>query len=267
MTKDIENLHAAARRYCMERGHFWRKQYFELDKEGRHNGRSLSDEALNIYPRYNCLDAILVEIEKYTPDDFSSYLEGKDILIYAGNTSESLFTGSQSGIAKKAMQQERENFIEYIENIDHEQLKTIEPLFYRRVLSESESKSLWAMLQEKWNIQPKSHWYPLIDLSIDGLIAFQEEAFDHNFGIQNIRHILLKNGIKRVWTLTEFGPEYELDISEFEPLYYHTGTENYSFSQQADWVIYASHEGAITIGGKVLIDEIKTKWPDWKCFV
>lgn len=267
MTRDVENLHTAARRFCIERSHYWRKQYYELNTDGRYNGGSYSDEALNLFPRYNCLDAILVEVEKFTPEDFSSLVEAKDILIHAGNTSESLFTASQSSIAKKAMQQEREDFIEYIKNISHEQLKTIEPLFYRRVLTESESKSLWAMLQEKWNIQPKSYWYPLIDSSIGGLIAFQEDAFDLNFGIQNIRQILLQNGIKRVWTLTESGPEYELDISEFEPLYYHAGTENYSFSQLADWVIYASHEGAITIGGKMLIDEIKTKWPDWECFV
>ena len=123
MTKDVENLHTAVRRYCIERGHYWRKQYYELNNDGRCNGGSYCDEALNIYPRYNCLDAILVEVEKFTPEDFSSLVEAKDILIYAGNTSESLFTASQSSIAKKTIQQEREDFIEYIKNISHEQRK------------------------------------------------------------------------------------------------------------------------------------------------
>lgn len=267
MKKQVENLHTAARRYCIDRGHYWQKKYHDyLNTDGRPAGGTYSDEALDLFPRYNCLNAILVEIEKFIPEDFSSLLETKEILIQAGNTSESLFTGSQNCIAKQAMQQEREKFIEYIINMNQEQLESVEPLFYRRVLTESESRRLWAMLQEKWDIRPKKYWYPLIDSSMDGLIAFREDAFDREFGIQNVRKILLQNGNKRVWTLMEFGPEYELGISEFDPLYYHTGTESYSFSQLADWVIYASHEGTVTIGGKVLIDEIKTKWPDWECF-
>ncbi|EGO63400.1 hypothetical protein [Acetonema longum] len=268
MRTQIEKLHSAARKYCIERGHYWRKQYFKLiESDGSHNMGSYSDDALKLFPRYNCLDAILIEVEKFTLEDFSSFLEAKELIILAGNTAESIFTRSLNTLAKRVMQQEREAFCEFIHSLNQEQLETIEPLFYRRVLTESASQKLWAILLEKWDIQPKSYWYPLRNTSKNDMMAFQEESFDVEFGIENLRRILQKHDIQHVWTLTESGPEYELTVSVFEPLYCHTGVETYSFSQRADWVIYASHEESITIGGKWLIDEIKANWPHWECFV
>ncbi|MHB8061736.1 MAG: hypothetical protein ACYDG2_03740 [Ruminiclostridium sp.] len=55
---------------------------------------------------------------------------------------ESLFTTSQNAIEKSAMQQEREAFCDYIKNLNQEQIESIEPLFYRKVLTESESQKL-----------------------------------------------------------------------------------------------------------------------------
>jgi hypothetical protein len=268
MRKQIEKLHSAARKYCIDRSHYWRNEYFELTKRNdRHYIGAYSDDALSLFPRYNQLDSILIELEKFIPEDFSSFSEAKEVIVLAGNTSESVFTRPLSTIDKQVMQQEREAFCEFINNLNQEQLETIESLFYRRVLTEPVSQKLWAILQEKWDIQPKNYWYPLMNTLRNDVIAFQEESFDVEFGIANLRHILQRNDIQHVWNLTEYGPEYEIDVSVFEPLYYHTGVENYSFSQQADWIIYASHESSITIGGKWLIEEIKAYWSNWECFV
>ena len=263
MRTQIEKLHSAARQYCIERSRNWRSQYFESIEIESKRG---SDAALNLFPRYNCLDAILIGLERFAPDDFSSFSEANDLIVMVGDTSESLFTTSQNVIEKNAMKQEREAFCEYIKNLNQEQIESIKPLFYRKVLAESKSQKLWAILKQQWNIQQKSYWYPLMDSSKE-VIAFQEESFDVEFGIESIRQILQRKGIQRVFSLTEYGPEYELDVSVFEPLYYHSGVENYSFSQQGDWIIYASHEGAITVGGKRLIDEIKTIWVDWGKYI
>ena len=54
-------------------------------------------------------------------------------------------------------------------------------------------------------------------------------------------------------------PEYELELSVFEP--YHNGAGGYWCSEPMDWVIYASHEESITIGGEWLIEAIKRAWP------
>lgn len=268
MRKQIEKLHSAARKYCIEKSHYWRKLYFDLIKsDKKHNMGSYSDEALNLFPRYNQLDAILIELEKFIPEDFSSFSEAKEYIILAGNISESAFTRLLRTIDKQAMQQEREDFYEFINNLNQEQLETVEPLFYRRVLIESESLRLWTELQEKWDVQPKKYWYPLMNTTRTDVIVFQEESFDVEFGVTTLKQLLQNNGIQHVWSLTEYGPEYEIDVSVFEPLYYHTGVENFSFSQQADWIIYASHESSITIGGKWLIEQIKANWPNWEYFV
>lgn len=264
MRSQIEKLHSAARQYCIEKSRYWRSQYFELITIESMRG---SDSALNLFPRYNYLDTILIGLEEFTPDDFASFSEAKELIIMAGYTSGSLFTVSQNAIEKNVMQQEREAFCKYIKNLNQEQIEYINPLFYRKVLTETESQKLWGILKKKWDIQTKSYWHPLMDSPINDVIVFQEEPFDIKFGIENIRKILQRKCIQKVFSLTEYGPEYELDVSVFEPLYYHSGVENYSFSQQADWVIYASHEGAITVGGKWLIDEIKTIWTDWGKYI
>lgn len=65
-------------------------------------------------------DAALIGLEEYTPEDFSSFSEAKDLIVMAGYTSESLFITSQNAIEKNAMRQEREAFSEYIKNLDSE---------------------------------------------------------------------------------------------------------------------------------------------------
>jgi hypothetical protein len=34
-------------------------------------------------------------------------------------------------------------------------------------------------------------------------------------------------------------------------------------SEQMDWVLCASHESSIAVGGKRLVETIKHLWPDW----
>ncbi|MCD6052439.1 MAG: hypothetical protein K0Q55_3857, partial [Verrucomicrobia bacterium] len=34
--------------------------------------------------------------------------------------------------------------------------------------------------------------------------------------------------------------------------------------EQFDWIIYASHESSVTIGGEWLLPAIKSAWPNWQ---
>lgn len=66
MSNSIENLHTAIRRYCMDRYSHWTGKYAELSSAGKGRaGSGYTDEALYTFPRYNVLNAILFEIERY----------------------------------------------------------------------------------------------------------------------------------------------------------------------------------------------------------
>lgn len=73
--------------------------------------------------------------------------------------------------------------------------------------------------------------------------------------------LLAERNVTRVWELREYGPEYELDAAVFEPAY--NGAEGFWTSPTHDWIIYASHEASITVGGWMLA-EVKRIWPEWE---
>lgn len=49
-----------------------------------------TNKALSIFPRYNVLYAVLYEIEKFLPEDFSDLEEATELIILAGQTAGSL---------------------------------------------------------------------------------------------------------------------------------------------------------------------------------
>lgn len=70
----IDKLQTAIRRYCIDNHYFWWNKYFELDTANRlHNSSGYTDEEYSVFPRYNVLKAILTEIEKVQPADFSNF--------------------------------------------------------------------------------------------------------------------------------------------------------------------------------------------------
>lgn len=91
----ILNLHTAARRYCIDRASYWHQEYAKLcgqKKDRQADGYHYTDEAYMIFPRYNVLEAILPEVEKYTGYKFSSLEEEKKCLCNLGLQAESIFT-------------------------------------------------------------------------------------------------------------------------------------------------------------------------------
>jgi len=62
-----------------------------------------------------------------------------------------------------------------------------------------------------------------------------------------------------VWQLCEYGPEHELDVALFEPGYF--GPEGVWTSKSQDWIVYASHESSITVGGW-LLEVVREAWPE-----
>src|ERR671912_231407 len=100
-----EALITTARRYCMDNHSYWSKRYGD---EMSHNNNPYSDNDYNLFPRYNALAAILLGVETFVGQTFTSLDHCKQELKQAGLTSQTPFTkGKQKEIARNAIQDER----------------------------------------------------------------------------------------------------------------------------------------------------------------
>jgi hypothetical protein len=129
-------------------------------------------------------------------------------------------------------------------------------------LSKDESKRLWEELRKTWGIG-EGYWFPFKDGPMPShVLAFHTDYFERIGGAALIRKALQERRVSPVYLLQEFGdPEYEIDVDLFSPAYA-DGGEQYSTSQQTDWLIYASHESSITICGHWLIDRLLQSHPE-----
>jgi hypothetical protein len=221
-------------------------------------------EAQDMYPRYNVLAAILVDVESVTPDSFDTTEDLRNFLVMAGQTATDAFTRPpHSAIAERAMQEERDLFDAYVQNVSTRDLSDVEPLPYHRSLSQAEHADLWARLHERWGVPLDEMWHPFLDAALPPhVLAFQQAWFDHAVPPATLQRILSQHGIRRVWELREYGPEYEIDLDDLEPQY--NGAEGYWTSSDMEWLVYASHESSITVAGAWLIAAVKAVWPEWK---
>lgn len=216
-----------------------------------------SDEALYTFPRYNVLNAILFETERFRPEEFKSLDEAKNFFKLIAKEAQSVFTKPPiEEISEKAMREEREKLFKYIDELSEQDLMAIKPVFYRRVLSDEESKSIRKKLNNRWKLQ-KDYWYPLTIEKPVNAEAFQDAYFKKEVGAENLRRILDQYKVEKVYELREDGLDYEFELSVFEP--YYNGAEGFWCDDKFDWIIYASHESSITVGGW-LLDEIKKIW-------
>ena len=206
------------------------------------------------------LNAILIEVESYNPEDFSTLAEAKHFFSLV--TTETHSTATQPNdnkIEQRVISEERNALRKFIEQLNEENLSSVEPLFYRHVLSKKQSDSVRKKLSLRWQI-PKGYWFPLAIEKPDNVEAFQNSYFEKEIGAEKLRAILQNHGVEKVYEIREYGANYELELSAFEP--YYNGAEGFWCDETFDWIIYASHESSITIGGW-LLPEIETIWANW----
>lgn len=255
-------LHTAARRYCVEGFDYWATQYAEIVRAGRdRKGYNYTREALAVFPRYNILNAIRVEVERIDPNELVELNGTRDLIVLVGVGAIDSFTSKPIGrIDANAMADERDSFCSFIRELSYSDIQCVEPLPYQRVLSQSESEFIWTRLRKRWQIFD-GYWFPLTECSVADVAAFQDHYFTEFCSSFNLIDALSAHGVDRVWELREYGPEYEQDLSIFDPHY--NGAEGYWSSADLDWIVYASHEGSISVGGW-LLTEIKNQWPEWE---
>ena len=252
-------VHTAARRYCLERYAYWTECYADIAGRER-DGYHYTPEALATFPRYNVLDAIRVELERIDPAGLGDFEAAKARVVRAGETANDDFTRKPIGaIDRRATADERAAFCAYVRGLSPAELIAVEPLAFRRVLAADESEAVWARLRERWQIL-EGYWYPLTDGTRPDVAAFDAAAFHDGAPPARLQGILRGRGVERVWELREYGPEYEQDVPLFDPHY--NGAEGYWSSGALDWIVYASHESSVTVGGW-LLEEVRVLWPAW----
>lgn len=263
-------LHTAARRYCEVRFSEWVQVYADLQHKETWQvestfkpGWDYSEEAYRTFPRYRVAKNTLTEIERLAVDSRMSLAEMRKFLIAASTKSEAeLQTEFTNKVAHAAVREEAEDFRVYVEALTPTDLVQIEPLPHRRVLSKEESERLWNGLRRAWSSIGDGYWFPLKEgILPPNILAFHTDYFQSINGQRILRDALERRGVSTVFLLHEFGdPEYEVELSIFEPSY-GDGGEQYSTSEGTDWVVYISHESSITIGGEWLIDEFRESYP------
>ena len=271
-----------------------------LKKLGLTVGRT-SDEGNRTFPRYKILDAILIEIERRIGSDFASlddlrvwlvacagaayHEETREPDLRLSSIQETFMPESQERIralgpkAKivveqssekkrevqhQAMKEERDSFTSYLNCLSSEELGAVARLSYRRTLSESESERLWALLGTRWGVD--GHWYPH-DRSSDSepppdTTAFQAEPFFDRRLVESLQKLIRRQGRARVYELREGrAVEYELDVDILRPWY--NFNEGFWLDDSADWIVYASYEGSVTVGGAHLLPALQETWSNW----
>lgn len=255
-------LHTAARAFCASQHLRWSAEYMPLVESGNNRlGKDYSKTAYSLFPRYRLDEAIEREVERATGQQFGSLDEVHKFLLDAGSRSLSslLEEFQRSPDARLALIDEWKAFEGYINSLDAVQLAHIEPLPYRRVLTQSESEHMRHELSTRWGV--KGYWYPLAECNAHtNVVAFHQELWERRNGASLLLQAMQQSDVERCFLLQEGPVDYEIGQSLVDPIY--RGDECFMTSD-FEWLLYSSHESSITVAGW-LADFFRAKWPDWK---
>src|SRR5579859_4940171 len=160
---DSQALHNALCRYCMEReSEPWEQMDAEVARErDQHPTQQAFDTLLELQERWDVVAVILRRVEGVRPAAFPS-VEALQIFLVETGTVASLWEGTRpfkeaagmlvssdepSGEAERAGSDERKRFCAYVETVQPEDMHHIQPVTFRRLLSEREAERLWRRLR------------------------------------------------------------------------------------------------------------------------
>jgi hypothetical protein len=240
---EIERLHTAARRFCMT----------PPSGEPRESG-----------VRMDLLDAILIEVERSVPGDFTSVEEARTLLDVAGQTTPLLTAavrwGRREPWAAAVIADARERFCTFVAQFESATAE-LEPLPYRRVLSQAEVLRLTEALKQTWGTGP-GDWYPRPDDPRDDVGEFDAYGFYAVVTDDEVRGLLRRHGVSWIYEFPEGGPPYKIGLESLEPS--HDGDDHFWCDDSFSWVLFASHEHSVAVGGRWLLDGLRQLWPDWR---
>lgn len=246
MTK-IESIITLARHYCIKNYNYWSDKYTH-----EKSGKMYSDDDYNLFPRYNVLKAILQGIETIINKQFDSVDDCKNELKNIGQISQTIFTkNTTSKIANSAMNDERNKFNDFIENMLEEDLYNVLPLPHNRKLSISESKEIYKGLKLNWNFEGFCWDH---SRSKNEILFVMEKYLTDQDKDKIIDYILKYDKI--FFEIDERKEDYETELLEIN------GCETIYTNFKFNWIIYISHEMYIAFGGELLLNYLKELFSD-----
>jgi len=251
-TKEMNNsylIHNHALKYCSDRYHYWVEKYQNNSNTAPNRYQSShinSDLDYNLFPRYNVQRAILTAIESVDPRIQIPESGMRELLILAAQTGESVFTEKpKNSFEKNAIAEEREITVAYFEKLRPDPGEILLPFRYR--FSNNESIKFRTSTFEFWNIND-SYWYPLSESDKKDIIALQADIFLENFHFNITQTLNDLYPEEHIYEIDEDESVTEMDIALLDC--YYGGSEKYWTNKSRQWIIYASHENSLTLGGK-----------------
>lgn len=239
----------------------WSVEYSRLTESGENRaGTGYTPAAYRLFPRYRLDEAIQMQVEKISSENFASLEEARVLIHDAGHQAltELVREFDKYSDALIALDEEWNAFDKYISDLGTRQLELIEPLPSRRVLTEFKSTQLRQTLAAHWGV--KGYWYPLskVDSRIN-VVAFHEELWEQRCGTAILLRALEERAIDKCFAFLEGPSDYELDRALVDPTY--RGNETF-ITSDFEWLMYSSHESSIAVAGW-LADVFRSQWPDW----
>lgn len=251
-----EQILTLARWFCVDNILYW-TDYYKKTRSGNDLPYDYSKHDYNVFPRYQTAEAILRGIESLVGKVFDSVDQCKNEIKELGRTSQSHFTtGKLNGLQGKAIEDARQQFIDFVDQITVEQLHKVEPLPYRRTLLESEANAVREELKKHWNFDG-GYWEPLTSCSTKPFVFYHKENLIED-DFRKIKNIVLSYSDDRIYEISETRYDYEIDNLEFEADCYEIIYTNKKY----EWIIYGSHEGTIAFGGEWLLTELDKQLSD-----
>lgn len=130
----------------------------------------------------------------------------------------------------------------------------------RRPLGKEATDRLLKRLQVAWGIE-QHYWWPLSGPRPPHAECFQDHFFTRECSPETLHRILIAHGVSTLFEIPESDDGCSMDVTDLDPCY--SGQECFWTDDKLDWIIYASHENSITVGGEWLLKEIKAVWPNW----
>jgi hypothetical protein len=266
----ISALLTAARRFCIERRAFWTKVYSELQKtEGFkvidyfRPGWDYSEKAYSIFPRYRLAESTLNNLERLSFEMTTPPQEVVGELIKAGHQAyDELFNEFHDrSIPLAALRLQAEEYDDFVNGLMSVPSDLVEPLEYRRVLTDPEADHLWGLLISRYKFRGSGYgWYPLAeDIPPISTLAFHFDLWSSRNGSDVLMEFFARENMKVCYFLRElWPPNVEVDVELVAEM---VGESDSWLLTDAEWVLYTSHESSFTLTGS-LADFFRSKWTD-----
>lgn len=156
----------------------------------------------------------------------------------------------------------KSDFINFVNQLDLNELSEINSILFERRLNKEESKALESVLKETFDFgswkDENYYWEPLFKTKNKlPTIYFEDDLFKYE-KLQKIIDIVQSISGERIYLLTEENIHYEVETSSFNIDWIESAYCNFDSS----WMIYISHEGTITFAGAEIIAKVENEFTE-----